>query len=403
MRRMRIGIDASRAARSHQTGTEVYSLHLIRALIESRQREEIILYSPTHLPPCLWSDPPLSANHAASEAGIQRLRRRWCTVRILPFPRLWTHLRLNLELRHDPPDLLFVPAHVIPLRCPVPAVVTVHDLGYLYYPEAHRPFDRWYLSWTTRRHVCGAACIIADSEATRADLLSHYGADPSRVQVIYPGRDETLQRVGDLTALAEVKARYGINGDYLLHLGTLQPRKNLIRLINAFAHTQSGHGRQNRGRDGAGATDVPLHLVLAGKKGWHHRALVRRVNALGLEGRVLFPGYVAPEDKAALISGALALVFPSLYEGFGIPVLEAMACGIPVLASNVSSLPEVAGDAALLVDPLSEDEIATGIARIVEEHDLQRVLIERGYAQVHRFSWQRAATQLWEVFDSLAG
>jgi glycosyltransferase involved in cell wall biosynthesis len=402
MRHMRIGIDASRAARSHQTGTEVYSLHLIRALIESRQREEIILYSPTNLPREVWNDPPVSADEATSEAGIQGLARRWCTLRILPFPRLWTHLRLNRELRRDPPDLLFVPSHVIPIRCPVPAVVTVHDLGYLYYPEAHRPFDRWYLDWTTRRHARGAARVIADSEATRADLLEHYGADPSRVEVIYPGRDEAMQRVGDLTVLAEVKARYGINGDYLLYLGTLQPRKNLMRLVSAFAQIQPTIQRQNRERERTHATDAPLYLVLAGHKGWHHGALVRRVNALGLRSRVLFPGYVAHEDKAALISGALALVFPSLYEGFGIPVLEAMACGVPVLTSNVSSLPEVAGDAALLVDPLSEDDIAAGMASLVENQDVQRMLIERGYAQVQRFSWQRAADQLWEVFDSIA-
>ncbi|PWH18256.1 MAG: glycosyltransferase family 1 protein [Ardenticatenia bacterium] len=387
---MRIGIDASRAVRLERTGTELYSYHLIRALLRVPQEHHVILYAPRDLPADILPE-TRAGQSKISQIGLSDTDAKRWTVRIIPFPRLWTHVRLNWELRCHPPDLLFIPAHVMPLACPVPTVVTVHDLGYRYYPEAHRAFDRWYLDWSTRRHVRLAAYIVADSEATRHDLAYHYGADLARVRVIYPGYDETLRRVEDAQIIADTKARYHIAGDYLLYLGTLQPRKNLSRLIEAFA--RAGLSWRPSGQQ-------DLQLVLAGQKGWDYDALVRLVNRMGLQNRVLFPGYVAPEDKAALLSGAKALVFPSLYEGFGMPVLEAMVCGVPVVTSRVSSLPEVAGDAAVLVDPLDVDSIAAGLSQVLCQPDLCRMLVERGYRQAQRFSWQNAARQLWEVFDS---
>jgi glycosyltransferase involved in cell wall biosynthesis len=189
--------------------------------------------------------------------------------------------------------------------------------------------------------------------------------------------------------IASVKTRYGIaaNGGYLLYLGTLQPRKNLKRLVDAFARLQP-------------PTDS-LQLVMAGKKGWLYADLFARVESLGLSQRIIFPGYIPDEDKAALISGATGVVYPSLYEGFGLPVLEAMACGTPVLTSNVSSLPEVAGNAALLVDPLDTEAIAMGMSRLIADVDLRRSLVERGYGQVFKFSWARAAQQVLEVLESV--
>jgi glycosyltransferase involved in cell wall biosynthesis len=212
-----------------------------------------------------------------------------------------------------------------------------------------------------------------------------------------------MARVESPGAITDVKERYGIRGlgrgeatrraietggDYLLYLGTLQPRKNLIRLVEAFALLQP--------------LSVDLRLVLAGKRGWHCDDLTARVRSLGLSGRVVFPGYVDDDDKAALISGATALVYPSLYEGFGLPVLEAMACGTPVLTSNVSSLPEVAGDAALLVNPLDVDDISAGMSRLITDADLRRSLVIEGYAQVRKFSWANAAHQVLQVLESVA-
>ncbi len=187
--------------------------------------------------------------------------------------------------------------------------------------------------------------MLADSAATKADLVRAYGVAADKVHVVHLGRDARLARVDDPAALAEVRGRYGVAPRYLLYVGTLQPRKNLGRVVDAFAHI-------------AGAPAAAgVQLVLAGKQGWLYDDLYAQVNRLGLAGRVAFPGYIADDDLPALLSGALAFVYPSLYEGFGIPVLEAGACGVPVITSNTSSLPEVAGDAAILVDPHDVDAI----------------------------------------------
>ncbi len=367
-----IGIDASRAARAHRTGTETYSLELIKALtplLSSRHR--LYLYTP---------HPPQHADWPESP---------YVETRVIPWPRLWTHLRLAAELRQHPPGVLFVPAHVVPFHCPVPAVVTVHDLGYRYYPKTHPTFDRWYLDWTTRRHTQVARHIVADSLATKQDLIDFYGANPHRISVVYLGRDESLAPLTDLQRIAQIKARYNISGDYLLYLGTLHPRKNLVRLIDAFH--QATESLQKR----------ELKLVIAGKQGWLYNPILQKVRQLNLTGQVIFPGYVAEEDKPGLLSGALAYVFPSLYEGFGLPVLEAMACRVPVLTSNCSSLPEVAGQAAVLIDPHRTDEIAAGLIRLIDDPELRHQLVEQGHRHVKTFSWQEAASQVLQILEKV--
>jgi glycosyltransferase involved in cell wall biosynthesis len=367
------GIDASRAARAHRTGTETYSLELIKALVPlASARRRLRLYT---------SHPPQPEDWPASPH---------VETRIIPWPRLWTHLRLAAELQQYPPDVLFVPAHVLPLYCPVPAVVTVHDLGYRHYPDTHRLLDRWYLDWTTRRHCRTARHILADSLATRQDLLDFYGANPDRISVVYLGRDESLAPVTDPEFIARAKARYNIRTDYLFYLGTLHPRKNLVRLIEAFHQAIQTTSTER------------LQLVIAGQRGWLYDQIFARVEQLGLTGQVIFAGYVTDEDKPALLSGALAYVFPSLFEGFGLPVLEAMACGTPVLTSNCSSLPEVAGQAALLVDPHSTGEIAAGLVQLITEPGLRQELVQRGFQQIRAFSWSQAAVQVWELVEKVA-
>lgn len=364
------GIDASRAARAQRTGTETYSLEIIKRLAK--------LASPQHHLRLYTSQPPQHTDWPDSP---------YVETRIIPWPRLWTHLRLSAELHLHPPDALFVPAHVLPLSCPVPAMVTVHDLGYLHYPEAHRSFDRWYLDWTTRRHTRVARHLIADSQATRDDLLGFYKARPEQISVVYLGRDEMLARINERQVIEAAKSKYNIQGDYLLYLGTLQPRKNLLRLIEAFHQAV------------AALQETDLRLVIAGRQGWLYAEILERAQQLGIAERVIFPGFVAETDKPALLSGALAYVFPSLYEGFGLPVLEAMACGVPVLTSNCSSLPEVAGQAALLVDPHDTAQIAEGLVRLITQADLRSELVERGYRQILHFSWSKAAEQVLEILE----
>jgi glycosyltransferase involved in cell wall biosynthesis len=370
---MLIGIDASRAAVARRTGTENYALHLIQELVRQNPEHRFRLY---------WNEFP------PREVYPEPLEHR-----VIPFPRLWTHVRLSAEMLRQPPDLLFVPSHVLPLIHPKRSVATVHDLGYHHYPEAHTLFQNVYLRWSTRFNARTAARVLADSEATRRDLERYYRISPDKIVVVYPGRDERLSPVSDPVLLAAVRNRYGITGDYLLYVGTLHPRKNLVRLVQAFAAilaqgTKSG-------------VDPGLCLVLAGQEGWLYTEIVAQVHKLGLEQRVLLPGYVPDADLAALLSGALAFVFPSLYEGFGLPVLEAMACGTPVICSNTSSLPEVAGDAALLVDPLDVEMLADGILRSISDGGLRRDLVERGFRQTQRFTWQRCAREAMAVLEEV--
>jgi glycosyltransferase involved in cell wall biosynthesis len=276
------------------------------------------------------------------------------------------------------PDALFVPAHVVPLVHPPASLVTVHDLGYLHFPQAHPWRQRLYLDLSTRWSVRASAHVLADSAATRADLVSRYGVPPDKITVAYPGHDEGIARVFDSAEIEAVKARHGIGGDYFLYVGTLQPRKNLARLVESFAAFRQG---------ARSMVDRRTLLVLAGKQGWLYDALFKQVHRLGLEGHVCFPGYISDEDKVALMSGARAFLFPSLYEGFGLPVLEAQACGCPVITSTTSSLPEIAGDGALLVEPRDTMAIAAAMERIVSDSALREKLVERGLANVSRFSW----------------
>ena len=368
---MLIGIDASRALVAQRTGTENYSLHLIRALLALETPHRFRLYANTTPPPGLF---PCEDK---------------CEWRVIPFPRLWTHVRLSVEVTHHPPDVLFVPAHVLPLLHPRRSVVTVHDLGYRYHPQAHTARQRWYLEWSTRYHVHAAAHIIADSQATRDDLVRFYRADPGRITVVYLGVDARWRPVRDRARLDAVRHRYGIPpGSYLLYVGTLQPRKNLKRLIEAFALLV----KDNEWQD--------LHLVCAGKKGWQHEAIVAEVQGLNLTDRVVFTGFVAEQDLPALYSGATLFVMPSLYEGFCLPVLEAMACGTPVACSDVSSLPEVVGDAALLFPPDDPAAMAAIIARVLRDGALRTALTERGYRRACDFTWEKAARQVLRVLTA---
>jgi len=360
-----IGIDASRTVSPRPTGTETYSLRLIQALLSLNPPWDVRLYFRTPPPDGLFPQ---------------------ADRRVIPFPRLWTHIRLSWEMARHPPDVLFVPAHVLPPIHPRRSLVTVHDLGYRYFPQAHPRFQRVYLDLSTRWNARAAAHILADSEATRADLARIYGTPPEKVTVAYPGYDESLAPVHDPAILSAVRERYGIPGDYFLYLGTLQPRKNLSRLVLAFSRLPSR-----------------AVLVLAGQRGWLSDDLFALIRRLGLEGRVLCPGYVRPEDRAPLLSGALAFVFPSLYEGFGLPVLEAQACGCPVICSNTSSLPEVAGDAALQVPPEDVAALADAMARLESDPDLRRELVERGFVNLRRFSWEGCARTVLGVVEELLG
>jgi glycosyltransferase involved in cell wall biosynthesis len=349
---VRIGIDISRLATAQKTGTERYTWEVLSELAAQPTRDTYTLYC-RDLP----ADVPDLPAHMH--------------IRHIPMRRLWTHVRLAAELWRDPPHALFVPSHVLPWNVPfirgLRVVTTIHDLGFLHFPAAHTTFQNAYLRLTTMWAARVAHRVIAISEATAADFIAYTGIARDRVSVIPHG---VSPRFHPHAATPQPWSRY------LLYVGTLQPRKNLLRLIQAFAHAE---------------THPETQLVIAGRIGWLSEPLAEEIGRLGLTGRVHLIGYVADADLPGLIAQARGFVFPSLYEGFGMPVLEAMASGTPVLCANTSALPEVAGDAAILVDPLNVSAIATGITRLDGDDATYADYRQRGLERVKMYSWRRCA------------
>jgi glycosyltransferase involved in cell wall biosynthesis len=274
---------------------------------------------------------------------------------------------------------------LLPLRS-IPTVLTVHDLIFRHLPDHHKPLNRWYLNLTVPLYCQRATHVIAVSERTRRDLTAAYGVPPEKVTVIYEAAAPRF-RVQPPEAVAAVRAHYGLPDRYLLFVGTIEPRKNLSRLLAAF---ETIHAE--------GLSDG---LVIVGKRGWLYGDFFARLEQSPVHDAILFPGYVPDEDLPAVYAGAQGLVFPSLYEGFGLPVLEAMACGIPVVASNASSIPEVGGDAALYFDPLDVEAMVEAIRRLLRDAELQHSMRMRGLTRAADFSWEVAATETRAVYDAV--
>ncbi len=381
---MEIGIDASRLTPGRRTGTENYTYQLTRQLVkEEGSKYHFKLY---------FNQVPSPQTLLALNlpAGVE--------TRIIPFPRLWTHFRLGRELAAAPPDTLFIPAHVLPLFHPAASVVTIHDLGYLYFPETHPLKSRLYLDLSTRFSAKKARQIIAVSQATRQDLIRHYHISPEKIKVIYHGYDhEFFQPVSGVAELEAIRSRYKIQpGPYLLFVGTIQPRKNLARLLEAFASLIQDPDFET-GETGN------LQLILAGQPGWLRESILKKVAGLQLENRVNLVGYIPDEDLPGLISGAAAFILPSLYEGFGMGVIEAMACGCPVICSNAGSLPEVAGQAALFHHPLDTAALAYQIKRLFKSPGLREELIRQGFIQARKFSWEKCAAETLDLLNRTGG
>ncbi len=371
-----IGIDASRALLSQRTGTEHYSSSLLRALTElpEVERYRFALYVNS-----------ASAQEVRDRLGFA-LPGNW-RVRAISFPRLWTHIRLSWEMATRPPGVLFVPSHVVPLWHPRRTVVTIHDLGYLHYPQAHTRASRFYLHLSTIFSARVAGKVIAISEATRRDLIDKYRISPHKITVIYHGRDPIFVPVTNERKIEETAARYGVSQPYCIHVGTLQPRKNLGILVEAWGKL-------------AAQMENPPQLLLAGKRGWLYNTLLQQIEEARLGNLVKLADYVERDDLPALYSGAIALTFPSLYEGFGLPVLEAMSCGTAVLASTASSVPEVVDNAGILLDPHDPQAWASTVQRLAEDQPLRAELSRRGVERAAQFTWERCARETLQVLNN---
>lgn len=378
---MRIAIDYS-AAVNQRAGIGRLVRNQVLALAELDRRNEYVLLHP-RLQSGAVRQFPRAPNFARREVPVGE---RWLTVMwhraLAPFPADWLTGRV---------DVFHSPDFVLPPLRRARGILTVHDLAFLLHPECADERLRAYLDEVVPRSVRRADFVIADSENTRNDLVVLLGVQPERVDVVPGGVEERFQPVHDPDLLARARDRLGVgSAPFVLALGVLEPRKNLTTLMDAFAALKS------RG------TTADLKLVLAGGKGWLVDGIFARHAGSPVRDDIVFPGFVPDELLPAAYSAARVLAFPSLYEGFGLPVLEAMACGTPVVASRASCVPEVAEGAALLVDPLDVDALATALSRAVEDETLRGELQREGQQRAAQYAWRSAAERLLAVYTKVA-
>lgn len=317
----------------------------------------------------------------------------WHPTRVTPrwFARLWHRLQFPLPVETFVGRVRLFHATDFTLPPTLPGtrtLLTVHDLSFVRAPETTVPVLKAYLDEVVPRSVRRATHVLADSQATKNDLIELYGTPPEKITTLLGGVNPEFSPVIDMDFRRAVRQRYNLpDNPYIFSIGTVQPRKNYARLIAALAALGSQH--------------ADVHLVIAGGRGWLDDPIYQAVKDHHLEGRVHFIGFAQDRDLPALYSEAQCLAYPSLYEGIGFPILEAMACGIPVVTSNISSMPEVAGDAALLVDPYSVEAISTALWRMLNNEALRAELVRRGFGQATYFTWARAAKQLRGVYQQL--
>jgi len=364
---MKIGIDASRFKDKNATGTEWYSHHIIKNLVElKREEDEITLY--------------LRETLDDLEGRVEK--------EVIDRKRLWSLLGLSKEMRKGLIDCLFVPSHVLPLTMPKRSIITIHDTAFRHLRVAYSFFQYHYLNWSTKFAVKHAWRIIVPSEATKKDLVELFGCSEEKIRVVNHGYEKpeiSAKAIDQVFENSEVFKYFGISKKtkYFLFVGRLESKKNLVRVVKAFKRFL-----ENK---------EDFKLVLAGGRGVGFDEILKCVDELKLVGKVVMPGYITEKEKAALFEHCQGLVFPSLYEGFGFPVLEAFSYGKPVLTSHVSCLPEVAGEAAHYCDPFDESSILMGMEKIVNDEGYRDDLVEKGWNRVEGFNWNKAAMETYKI------
>lgn len=366
---MKIGIDGNEANVSHRVGIGEYAFELLSQFEKQRIHDtEFIIY---------LKDSPREGL-PKERVGLQ--------YRIVTPRKLWTQIGLPFDLYlHKPrPDVFFTPTHYAPRFSPIPTAISIMDLSYIHFPQLFRKQDLYQLKNWTAYSVKKASRIFTISKASKDDIIAIYGVPEKRVVVTYPGIK--MKKTNSKNDKSSFK-KYNIEGKYVLFVGTLQPRKNIQVLIEAFSRL----------------TQKDVTLVIVGKRGWLYEDILSAPKDFGIEQRVKFLDFVSDEDLPSLYANAECFVLPSLYEGFGLPVLEAMQYGCPVIVSKVSSLPEVGGDAALYVDPKDVDDIKEKITTLLEDEKLRKELVKKGYKQVKKFSWEKTARETLKALEEVAG
>ena len=363
---MRFAVDAHAIGR-HLTGNEVYVRSLLNAFAAQDQDCEFVAY-------------------VSSDSAAQSIPSNIRTRRISANPFLRLGFDLALKVRQDKPDLLHV-QYTAPLGCNVPVVVSVHDVSFLEHPEYFTRDRAWQLQWTVRRTVYSAAKILTGSEFSKSSILKVYGdLDEDKVVVVPNAAASEFRPIAREAATAVVRERFSIAAPFILSVGDLQPRKNQIGLIRGFARLVNAYPQ------------LKQNLILAGKETWFGDQVHKAARDSGVADRIQFFGFVSDQDLLQLYNACDLFVFPSFYEGFGLPALEAMACGRAVTCSHTSALPEVVDGAAILFDPYAVDEIVRALADLLLDSELRARMERLGLQRAAHFSWQKTAQRTLEVF-----
>lgn len=369
---MIIGIDASRANKPNKTGTEWYSWHIIEQLKQIAEKgDKFLLYT-----------------NSVLTGGLEKLPENFVEKDLKWPPKyLWTQIRLWWELLVSPPDVLLVPAHTIPflpLLKKIKVCVNVHDVGFKRSPQLYKPIQVWYHDLTMRRIKQRADVIITISEFSKKEIIELYGVSEKKIKVVYLGFDVNnffVQSSNEPNQ--EVLEKYNITRPYLLYIGRLEKKKNIANMIAAFALAKEAQ--------------PDLKLVLAGSAGHQFDDIKKIIDDNKLENEVIITGYVDQADLPVIYNQAEIFLFPTLYEGFGLPILESMASGVPVVTSNFAPHTEVGGEAAYYADPHSSQALADGIIKILSDADSKQSLKDKGLVRVKEFSWRRTAEEIYKI------
>ena len=364
-----VGFEATSLEVAKRSGVSQYTARLLKALIEQGGGWRYRLLSSRELCGVI----PEGALYSA-------------TMRF-PNKTIWMQVLLPLILSRLRLPLCHFTNFLAPLKAPCPYLVTIHDMSLFIHGEMHTRKSLWSVRSLLPLVARRADAIIAVSESARRDILSVLRVPAQKVRVIHEAAGEEYRVLDRPGELHRVSATYGLQDPFILSVGTIEPRKNLQRLLLAYARLKQAGQKET--------------LLLVGQLGWKYQGVLREIERLGLQDRVRILGYVPDADLPAIYNLARALAFPSLYEGFGLPILEAMACGTPVLTSNCSSMPEVAGEAAVLVDPCSQESLTEGLHRILQDASFREQLRAAGFKRAAQFSWSRAAAETTRLYENL--
>jgi glycosyltransferase involved in cell wall biosynthesis len=363
---MRIGFSA-RGLSVRSGGVRQFIKSLVPALAEQVQDDELFVF--------YNQEKFLGLAPASNEVLIKGGNRIW-----------WDFVLLPRALRKLRIDATIFPKNVVPFFTGCPGFVVVHDLAYFDDRLGAYPFlDTFYMRTLIPRSLRRAAGVFAVSENTKKDIIRYTSCDPGKITITYEAADDMYRPIKDRARLERIKQKYNLPESFIMYVGSLSPRKNVIRLLEAFAGIRE---------------KIPHQLVLTASKSWKDSSVYAAMSRLNLQDRVHKLGYVEEQDMPALYNLADAYVYPSLYEGFGLPVLEAMQCGCPVVASDATSIPEVAGDAAMLVNPLDTQALADAVYRLLTDRELRNRLVAAGFEQAEKFSWHRCAQIILEKIRS---